>query len=108
MSLQSFFQSSSKSDKDTPSAWEQEIMLKIWAFKLRKSDLLPGAEAGWVTTPEVGLNPPVCSDWWELETRKWSQSAVRLSKKGEDWIQNIPDPWVKKPTDSEEVDNVGQ
>ena len=90
MSLQSFLQSSSRSDKDTPSAWEQEIMLKIWAFKPKKSDLLPGAEAGWVTAPEVGLNPPVRSVWWELETSRWSQVAVRLSKKGEEWILNIP------------------
>ena len=94
MNLESFLQSLSKSDKDTPSAWEQEIMLTIWAFKLRKSDLLPGAEAGWVTAPEVDLNPPVRSDWWELETSRWSQVAVRLSKKGEEWIRNNPDSWT--------------
>ena len=94
MNLESFLQTLSQSDKDAPSAWEQEIMLKIWSFKLKKSDLLPGAEAGWVTAPEVGLNPPVRSDWWVLESRRWSQVAVRLSKKGEEWTRNIPDPWT--------------
>lgn len=85
MSLESFLKSFSEPKTEEPSIWEQSVMKKILSFENKKSNLLPGAETGWVTAPEVGLNTPVRSDWWELETKRWSQPAVRLSMKGKEW-----------------------